>query len=155
MNQTSENCQTLGINPAKGFIVGGISAGANLAIVVTHLYRDDKRAPPLTGQYLSIPPTCVPQALPEKYKQFYLSRQQNKDAPILNSSSITMFEGVEFPHCCASVCLSRLQDTTSQTSTPHFDLPFFSPRTRTYLQLTSRYVVWIHYETKPSYMSRC
>lgn len=85
--------QELGINPQRGFIVGGVSAGANLAAVVAHLYRDEKRSPPLTGQYLSIPTTCEPGALPSKYKEAYLSREQNKEGLILNQKSIDMFEG--------------------------------------------------------------
>jgi acetyl esterase/lipase len=70
-----------------------VSAGANLAAVVAHLYRDEKRFPPLTGQYLCIPTTCEPEALPEKYKDVYLSREQNKEALILNQKSIDIFEG--------------------------------------------------------------
>lgn len=90
--QTSCHMQTLGINPQKGFIIGGVSAGANLAAVVAHLYRDEKHLPPLTGQYLSIPTTCDPEALPSKYKDVYLSREQNKEGLILNKNSIDMFE---------------------------------------------------------------
>jgi hypothetical protein len=60
---------------------------------VAHLYRDEKRTPQLTGQYLCIPTTCDPVAFPEKYKDVYLSREQNKDALVLNQKSIDMFEG--------------------------------------------------------------
>jgi acetyl esterase/lipase len=84
--------QELGINPQKGFIIGGVSAGANLAAVVAHLYRDEKHSPPLTGQYLCIPTTCDPEALPPKYKDVYLSREQNKEGLVLNKNSIDMFE---------------------------------------------------------------
>jgi len=83
----------LGINPQLGFIIGGISAGANLAAVAAHLYKSDKRSPPLTGQYLSIPATCGPSAVPPEHKAAYLSREQNKNALILNQKSIDMFEG--------------------------------------------------------------
>ena len=76
-----------------GFVIGGISAGANLAAVVAHLYQEKKDTPRLTGQYLCIPTTCEPAALPEKYKDLYLSREQNKEALILNQKSIEMFEG--------------------------------------------------------------
>ena len=77
----------------KGFIVGGVSAGANLAIVASHLYRDNGISPPLTGQYLSVPTICDPEGLPSKYKDVYLSREQNKDSLILNQTSIDLFEG--------------------------------------------------------------
>ncbi|KAH8777142.1 Alpha/Beta hydrolase protein [Hyaloscypha sp. PMI_1271] len=88
---TGAHLKELGINPQQGFIIGGISAGANLAAVVAHLYRNENHTPPLTGQYLCIPTTCDPVALPEKYKDVYLSREQ-KDALILNQKSIDMFE---------------------------------------------------------------
>lgn len=78
--------------------MGGISAGANLAAVVAHLYKDKKQSPPLTGQYLSLPTTCDPEALPSKYKEVYLSREQNRDGLILNQKSIDLFEGKLFHH---------------------------------------------------------
>lgn len=31
--------------------------------------------------------------MPEKFKQYYLSREQNKDAPVLNQKSMDMFDG--------------------------------------------------------------
>ncbi|CZR51824.1 related to Putative sterigmatocystin biosynthesis lipase/esterase STCI [Phialocephala subalpina] len=89
---TSENFIKLGGNPKKGFLVGGISAGANFSAIVTHLYRDDKLSPPLTGTYLSIPTCMTAELCPEKYKPFWLSREQNKDAPILNNDSMRLFE---------------------------------------------------------------
>ncbi|CAM5998902.1 unnamed protein product [Sphagnum balticum] len=89
---TSTHLTELGINPRLGFIIGGISAGANLAAVAAHLYKSDKRSPPLTGQYLSIPTTCDPSAVPPEHKAVYLSREQNKNALILNQKSIDMFE---------------------------------------------------------------
>lgn len=101
MLQTAENFTQLGGNPRKGFLVGGISAGANFAAIGTLLYRDDKLSPPLTGTYLSIPPCIATENLcPEKYKHLWLSREQNKAAPILNNDSIGLFESmfnVSFP----------------------------------------------------------
>jgi acetyl esterase/lipase len=47
----------------------------------------------LTGQYLSIPAVCNPEALPAKYKDMYLSRKQNKDALILNQTALDIFDG--------------------------------------------------------------
>jgi acetyl esterase/lipase len=90
--QTSSHLKELGINPQLGFIIGGVSAGANLAAVAAHLYLSEKRFPLLTGQYLCIPTTCDPEALPAQYKDAYVSREQNKHALILNQKSIDMFE---------------------------------------------------------------
>ncbi|CZT08170.1 related to Putative sterigmatocystin biosynthesis lipase/esterase STCI [Rhynchosporium graminicola] len=89
---TAENFEQLGGNPSKGFLVGGMSAGGNISAVITHLYRDDKISPPLTGAYLSIPAVCPPHSVPEKYKHVYLSHEQNKNAPILNRNSTSWFE---------------------------------------------------------------
>lgn len=42
-------------DPLQGFVVGGASAGGNLAAVVCQLGRDEGLSPPLTGQYLCVP----------------------------------------------------------------------------------------------------
>ncbi|TAQ90325.1 hypothetical protein B7494_g1347 [Chlorociboria aeruginascens] len=94
---TASHIEELGIDAKKGFVVGGVSAGANLAVVLSHLYRDEGLSPPLTGQYLSIPTTCEPKALPAAYRDVYLSREQNKNGLILNQKSIDMFENLYKP----------------------------------------------------------
>jgi acetyl esterase/lipase len=83
----------MGGDPAKGFVIGGISAGGNLAVVISHLYRDEKMSPSLTGIYLSVPILVSPEAVPDKFKHQYLSREQNKNAPILNKEVVTLFSG--------------------------------------------------------------
>jgi hypothetical protein len=55
-------------------------------------YLKDELSPPLSGLYLSIPACISPEIVPEKYKDMYLSREQNKDAPSINASSIDIFE---------------------------------------------------------------
>ena len=75
----------------RGVLVDCHSA-ANLAAVAAHLYLSEKRLPLLTGQYLCIPTTCDPEALPAQYKDAYVSREQNKHHLILNQKSIDMFE---------------------------------------------------------------
>jgi acetyl esterase/lipase len=82
----------IGGNPTKGFVCGGVSAGGNFAAVASHLYQDEKVVPPLTGLYLFIPAIVGPSVVPEKYKARYLSREQNKDAPILNHGVVGLFE---------------------------------------------------------------
>jgi acetyl esterase/lipase len=84
----------LGGNAKKGFVIGGISAGGNLAAVISHLYRDEQISPPLTGIYLSVPILLSPEAVPEKLKDQYLSREQNQNAPILNKEAMTLFRGL-------------------------------------------------------------
>ncbi|EDN92848.1 hypothetical protein SS1G_08713 [Sclerotinia sclerotiorum 1980 UF-70] len=92
LEETAANLDDLHINPSKGFLVGGISAGANFASIVSHLYRDDNISPPLTGVYLSIPPIIPEKVVPEKYKSVYLSLEQNKNAPLLNREVADVFD---------------------------------------------------------------
>ena len=92
--KVSANLDDLGGDAKKGFVVGGISAGANLVAVISHLYRDDHLSPPLTGIYLSVPAVLSPEVVPAKYKDQYLSREQNKNAPILNQGAIALFRSM-------------------------------------------------------------
>lgn len=85
------NSKVHGGDLSKGFIVSGVSAGANMACSVAHLARDENLSPPLTGVYLNIPSLLAPQAVPDKLKSTYTSRDENKDAPILNSGAIALF----------------------------------------------------------------
>ncbi|TKA71637.1 hypothetical protein B0A55_07573 [Friedmanniomyces simplex] len=78
----------LGADPSKGFIVGGISAGATHALALTNLSLQEKLDPPLTGQYLCIPGIMDAQHVPEKYKEYFLSREHNAHAPILDAAAL-------------------------------------------------------------------
>lgn len=73
---------TLQANPSKGFIVGGISSGANISNIATHLARDHALEPPITGTWLScagmrLAPKFA-HRLPENYRERYLSRTQEE-----------------------------------------------------------------------------
>ncbi|RMZ87102.1 hypothetical protein DV736_g5674, partial [Chaetothyriales sp. CBS 134916] len=87
----AENAKSWGADPAAGFIVGGTSAGGNISAVLTLMARDEQLSPPLTGQYLAIPAICSPSKVPEKYKEYYLSREQNVDALVLPREAIDLF----------------------------------------------------------------
>jgi acetyl esterase/lipase len=80
-----------------GFIVGGTSSGAHMACVASHLAQSNNLCPPLTGQFLSaggfLPHSCVP----EKYCPFYLSWEQNKDAPTVNRTFLEKFQFLVAP----------------------------------------------------------
>ncbi|KAK1992344.1 alpha/beta-hydrolase [Colletotrichum falcatum] len=76
LGAVAENAPSLGADPSRGFIVGGGSAGGNMAAVLAHLARDNELSPPLTGQYLCVPGImCLlpPEAIPERYRPEYLS----------------------------------------------------------------------------------
>lgn len=85
------NAVSWNADPAKGFVIGGSSAGANIAAVLAHRARDEGFSPPLTGQYLAIPLLCPKEKIPEKHQRFWLSRKQNENAPILPLAAIDMF----------------------------------------------------------------
>ncbi|KAF9269816.1 hypothetical protein L218DRAFT_850572 [Marasmius fiardii PR-910] len=82
--------ETFSASLKKGFLIGGQSAGGNLAAVQSWIARDDSffKDTPLTGQFLQIPSVIHYQAVPEKYKSSLLSFEQNKDAPGLKKESI-------------------------------------------------------------------
>ncbi|KAI0029974.1 alpha/beta-hydrolase [Vararia minispora EC-137] len=75
------NSSSLSADTTKGFVAMGQSAGGQLAAVASQ--RAAAEGMPLTGQVLQIPATCHPDAVPDKWKDRLLSRDQNKDAPAL------------------------------------------------------------------------
>ena len=79
----SPSSTVLPVDLRKGFIVGGASAGGNLAAVVCQLGRDEKLNPPLTGQYLCVPALLWTDVVPEKWKADYRSRLEPSSDPVL------------------------------------------------------------------------
>lgn len=78
----------MGIDPEKGFLVGGESSGGEMAVIAAHLYVNDKLDPPLTGIYAAMPGGVNHQTVPEKYRDRFISLEQNADAPVLSRSSV-------------------------------------------------------------------
>ncbi|KAK1825534.1 hypothetical protein LTR12_000336 [Friedmanniomyces endolithicus] len=70
-------------DPKVGFIVGGASAGGNLAAVMSQLSRDEGLMPPLTGQYLCVPALLWWDVVPEKWTAEYKSRTESTSDPVL------------------------------------------------------------------------
>ncbi|KIW12629.1 hypothetical protein PV08_09907 [Exophiala spinifera] len=87
----AENAKSWGADPTVGFVIGGTSAGGNITAVLAHVARDEGLSPPLTGQYLAIPALVPHDKVPEKYKKYFLSFEQNRDAPVLPVAAIDMF----------------------------------------------------------------
>jgi acetyl esterase/lipase len=84
-------------NPASGFLIGGTSSGANLTATLSHLARDNALSPPLTGQFLSCGSFMSPHHVPAKYKPLYLSRAQNRSAPLLDEALLAIFQAAFKP----------------------------------------------------------
>ncbi|EHK19920.1 uncharacterized protein TRIVIDRAFT_68116 [Trichoderma virens Gv29-8] len=76
-------------DPKKGFIIGGLSAGAAISNKVAQLARDLE--PPLTGQFLACGIYIDPGSVPDQYKELYLSMEQNKYAPIFDTASLKQY----------------------------------------------------------------
>lgn len=86
------NAESLGINPAKGFIIGGESSGADMALVVAHICQESKMRPQLTGIYAPIPGGARKEVIPEKYQSRFLSMEQCPHAPMLCTESLELIE---------------------------------------------------------------
>ncbi|KAJ3549947.1 hypothetical protein NM208_g240 [Fusarium decemcellulare] len=84
-------------NPKAGFIVGGTSSGAHMACVASHLAQSNNLCPPLTGQFLSAGGFIPHSRVPEKYRPFHLSWEQNKDAPMVNRTFLEKFQSAVAP----------------------------------------------------------
>lgn len=85
----SSNASSLGADPSQGFIIGGVSAGANISGVVAQQYLSQNCSPPMTGVWLSVPLFFgTKENVPEKYREQWFSREQNKDAPGLDGAAM-------------------------------------------------------------------
>ncbi|KAI1372706.1 Alpha/Beta hydrolase protein [Hypoxylon crocopeplum] len=86
----SENIESLGIDPEKGFIVAGESSGANMAFAVTYLWITTRKdaALQITGIYSSANSGVTAETVPEKYKPFFVSMEQNVDAPVMDTAAM-------------------------------------------------------------------
>lgn len=85
--------EQLRADPAQGFLVHGESAGGNIATVMALLARDEGLSPPLTGVSASIPSVLSREAVPERFKAEYLSFEQNRDAPGLDTAGLDFVLG--------------------------------------------------------------
>lgn len=86
----TRNSSGLSTSLSKGFIIGGMSSGANLAAILAHRARDDPQFSdnPLSGQILCIPLVVHPDAYPEQYRDQLLSLEQHRDAPVLSKKGL-------------------------------------------------------------------
>lgn len=90
----AKNAATIGANPEKGLIVGGVSAGGNLSSVLAAMATERKLIPKVTGQWLSVPLIFGEDTVPEEYRDVWVSREQNAEAPGLNKESMSGMMGL-------------------------------------------------------------
>lgn len=79
----TNHATTLSATPSAGLIVGGASAGGNLAAALALYGRDTHFSPPITGQYLCVPALIPHDKVPDRFKDAYRSRFDNQDDPVL------------------------------------------------------------------------
>lgn len=84
----ARNAGSLGADARAGFVVGGVSAGANLAAVTAQRWADERREPRLTAAWLSIPLLFEAALVPDEYRGAWLSREQNADADVINEEAM-------------------------------------------------------------------
>lgn len=96
----AEHAGELGADVRAGFVVGGVSAGANLAAVCAQRWADESRAPAMTGAWLSVPLIFFHEEMvPPAYRDVWLSREQNKDADVINAYALEQVQHhVGFDH---------------------------------------------------------
>ncbi|KAJ9614306.1 hypothetical protein H2200_002442 [Cladophialophora chaetospira] len=74
-------------DPSKGIVLGGSSAGGNLAAVLAHKAREDRLNPPVTGQWLSVAALLPEACCPDRYRPEYVSLAENQDDPVIGKMS--------------------------------------------------------------------
>lgn len=91
------NSEKLQATPTAGFLVGGASAGGNIAAVLALLARDEKLEPPITGQYLCVPALLPDADVPANVAHLYESRTGNGNDPVLKMVDGSMLQAIYGP----------------------------------------------------------
>ncbi|CAH0055330.1 unnamed protein product [Clonostachys solani] len=92
-----ENAKELGIDLSKGFIVGGMSAGANLSAVFAQQWVSMAQSPPISGLWLNIPLIFVHEIVPDDQRELWVAREQNASAMVINKESMEFIRSAYNP----------------------------------------------------------
>ncbi|KAI8635500.1 Alpha/Beta hydrolase protein [Xylariaceae sp. FL1651] len=87
----------LGIDPAKGFLVAGESAGADLALAAAYLWVEEGNTPPLTGLYCAANSAASLDTVPEQYMSKFISMQECADAPVMSAEAAEFIKSIYKP----------------------------------------------------------
>ena len=77
----------LSSDPRRGFLMGGVSAGAALTAAFSRIFQEEPLAFPLTGQWLCVPSVMDVSNVPEKYKPYHISAQQFADGEFFSTET--------------------------------------------------------------------
>ncbi|KAJ0416441.1 alpha/beta hydrolase fold-domain-containing protein [Aspergillus carlsbadensis] len=109
---TIQHAAELAIDP-KTVVLGGTSAGANLAAALTIKLKQSQGLDGVVGQLLNIPALCHPSFFPHT-KHELRSYEQNADSPTINGKRMRWFWDQYFPEATGDPLASPLL-------APHFD----------------------------------
>ncbi|RDW65696.1 alpha/beta hydrolase [Aspergillus mulundensis] len=94
----AEHAALLGANPSRGFILGGVSAGGQLTALTAQRAVKENLSPRITGLWVSVPVTTLTaDGIPEEYREAWVSRSQNGNAPVLDVRDIKFAEDAVRP----------------------------------------------------------
>jgi acetyl esterase/lipase len=79
----TSNATAIKATPTRGLIVGGASAGGNIAAALALYARDTSFTPPITGQYLCVPALLPHNAVPPRFAPLYNSRTESLSDPVI------------------------------------------------------------------------
>lgn len=79
-------------DPAKGFVIGGGSAGGNFVAVLARRAVEESLQPAVTGQWLAFPAIYehTGEMVPQKYRDLWTSWEQNKHAMLVDAAAIAI-----------------------------------------------------------------
>lgn len=87
----ASNIEKLGANPKRGFFLGGASAGGNFVSVLSHIARDEKIKPELTGLWHMVPTLIHPADLDEETMTQFRSYKETIHAPVITPKIMDIF----------------------------------------------------------------
>lgn len=93
----SANAASTGADTEAGFVLGGASAGATVALAAATRSLRENMSPKITGLFLNTPGCLKDSIVPEKYKDVFLAGEQNKTAPVLNEQALELLERLYEP----------------------------------------------------------
>ncbi|KAI8938275.1 hypothetical protein NX059_005933 [Plenodomus lindquistii] len=91
------NSASLSATPTSGLLVGGASAGGNIAAVLALYARDTHLSPPITGQFLCVPALLPPENVPAHLAPLYQSRSTSTSDPVLKDLSPSAIDEIYKP----------------------------------------------------------